>query len=254
MTLRQRGPRRLVTRSVCGRLSRYRGGVKIVILAAGVGSRLGTPYPKPLTELSDGRTIMGRQLDILSLSFEPSVVSVVVGFKKDMIMEAFPDVSFIYNQNFGETNTSKSLLKGLRQTGADPVLWLNGDVVFEPDLVSILLPHVASDRSFVAVNTATVGEEEVKYDVDSGGFIRQLSKTVDGALGEAVGINYVSAADKPFLIARLEDCTDDDYFERGIELIIDKDNRRFSAVDVSASVCIEVDFADDLARANQAIR
>ncbi len=76
---------------------------------------------------------------------------------------------------------------------------------------------------------------------------------VDG-LGEAVGINFVSPADKPFLIARLEDCDDDDYFERGIELVIDKDGRRFDAIDVSASLCIEVDFAEDLERANRELQ
>ena len=71
---------------------------------------------------------------------------------------------------------------------------------------------------------------------------------------EAVGINFVSAADKPYLIARLEDCDPDDYFERGIELVIDKDARRFAAVDISAAMCIEVDFAEDLSRANAQIR
>lgn len=227
--------------------------MKVIILAAGVGSRLGNPYPKPLTELSDGRSIMARQLEHLARYFEPTAVSVVVGFKKDMIMEAFPDVSFIYNQNFGETNTSKSLLKGLRQTGSDPVLWLNGDVVFDGALLDALLPMIASDRSFVSVNTASVADEEVKYLLDEHGFVSSLSKEVEEGLGEAVGINYVSAADKPFLIARLEDCEDNDYFERGIELVISKDGRRFAPVDVSASVCIEVDFADDLARANEAI-
>ena len=71
--------------------------------------------------------------------------------------------------------------------------------------------------------------------------------------GEAVGVNFVSAADKPFLIARLGDCDPDDYFERGVELAIEKDDRRFEAVDVSASLCIEVDFAEDLVRANEGI-
>jgi choline kinase len=227
--------------------------MKVVILAAGVGSRLGNPFPKPLAELSDGRSIMGRQLANLARFFEPAAVSVVVGFKKGMIMEAFPDVSFVYNQNFGETNTSKSLLKGLRQTGSDPVLWLNGDVVFEPSLLDDLLSSIASDRSFVSVNTESVADEEVKYLLDEHGFISELSKEVVAGLGEAVGINYVSAADKPFLIARLEDCADNDYFERGIELVIDKDGRRFAAIDVSSSLCIEVDFADDLARANEAL-
>lgn len=228
--------------------------MKIVILAAGVGSRLGNPYPKPLTTLSDGRSIMERQLTNLGHFFEPATVSIVVGFKKDMIMEAFPDVSFIYNQDFGETNTSKSLLKALRQTGADSVLWLNGDVVFEESLLAKLLPDIAAERSFVSVNTEQVAEEEVKYRLGSDGHIAELSKSVENGLGEAVGINYVSAADKPFLVARLADCDRNDYFERGIELVIQKDQRRFGAVDVSESLCIEVDFEDDLTRANQAIR
>ena len=37
---------------------------QIVILAAGMGSRLGRSLPKPLTELSDGRSIMHCQLQI----------------------------------------------------------------------------------------------------------------------------------------------------------------------------------------------
>jgi choline kinase len=227
--------------------------MRVVILAAGVGSRLGSPHPKPLTELADGRSIMQRALDNLSGRFDLSDVSVVVGFKKDMIMEAFPEVSFVYNQLFGETNTCKSLLKGLRLTGREPVLWLNGDVVFEPALLDLLADHLDRGQSFVAVNTEQVGDEEVKYDLDEAGFIQNLSKQVHPALGEAVGINFVSADDKPYLIARLEDCDPQDYFERGIELIIDKDGRRFSALDISEAVCIEVDFAEDLSRANDQI-
>jgi L-glutamine-phosphate cytidylyltransferase len=228
--------------------------MRIVILAAGVGSRLGNPFPKPLTELSNGQSILQRQLDNLGARFDPSIVSIVVGFKKEMIMEEFPDVSYIYNPYFGETNTSKSLLKALKLTGAEPVLWLNGDVVFDAGLLDDLEPRLqAGGRSFVAVNTASVGEEEVKYDLDQSGFIASLSKQVSEPLGEAVGINFVSAADKPFLVARLGDCELQDYFERGIELTIDKDGRRFAPVDVSASLCIEVDFTEDLARVNAAL-
>lgn len=227
--------------------------MRIVILAAGVGSRLGNPYPKSLTVLDDGRSILQRQLENLATHFEPSLVSIVVGFKKDMIMEAFPNVSFVYNQDFGETNTCKSLLKGLRLSGSAGTLWMNADVVFEPALLDQLLPLIARDQSFVAVNTASVGEEEVKYRLDATGYIRELSKQVLDAEGEAVGINYVSAQDKPYLIARLEDCEPTDYFERGIELAIEKDARRFIAADVSETLCIEVDFLEDLERANEAI-
>jgi choline kinase len=224
----------------------------IVILAAGVGSRLGRPDPKPLTRLANGETILARALRQLTARFGRHSVHLVVGFKKEMVMEEVPDVGFIYNQHYGDTNTSKSLLKALTILGPGGVLWLNGDVVFHPGVLDDLLPHIAMDRSFVCVNTAAVGDEEVKYTRDGQGHIQQLSKTVMvGALGEAVGINYVSADDRPALTRRLRECDDQDYFERGIELAITKDGIRIEALDISHRPVVEVDFAEDLARANE---
>lgn len=226
----------------------------IVILAAGVGSRLGKPHPKPLTPLKSGETILNRALRILTSRFSRHSVHVVVGFKKEMIMEELPDVGFIYNQAYGDTNTSKSLLKALTILSPDGALWLNGDVVFDEAVIDGLLPHLAMDRSFVCVNTEKVGEEEVKYTLDGDGYIEQLSKTVgEEALGEAVGINYISADDRLVLMKRLAECDDGDYFERGIELAIEHDGLRIEALDISAHPVIEVDFAEDLARANESL-
>jgi choline kinase len=226
----------------------------IVILAAGVGSRLGLPHPKPLTRLADGETILGRALRHLTARFSRHSIHVVVGFKKEMVMEEVPDVGFIYNQHYGDTNTSKSLLKALSIVGPGGVLWLNGDVVFHEAVLDDLLPHIATDRSFVCVNTAPVGEEEVKYTLDSQGYIRQLSKEItEGALGEALGINFVSADDRPALTRRLRECDDQDYFERGIELAIEKDGIRVEGIDISHRPVVEVDFAADLARANETL-
>ena len=39
--------------------------MKAVILAAGVGSRLGRPFPKTLSRLPGGETILGRQIRLL---------------------------------------------------------------------------------------------------------------------------------------------------------------------------------------------
>ena len=67
--------------------------IEAVILAAGMGTRLGRPFPKPLTPLSDGRTIMEQQIDNLRQAFGADVrITTVVGFKLDLILEAFPDV------------------------------------------------------------------------------------------------------------------------------------------------------------------
>ena len=224
---------------------------QVVILAAGMGTRLGRPLPKPLTALRDGRTIMQQQLDNVGATFgDAARVVIVVGFKMDLVMERFPDVLYAYNQDYDQTNTSKSLLKALRLSHDGGVLWFNGDVVFDAAILARVKPIMAQDQSFVCVNTAAVGDEEVKYTMDGDGFVRELSKTVVDGAGEAVGINFVSSRDKDVLVQHLEKCADGDYFERGIETAIAEDGLRVRPVDISDLFAVEVDFEADLVRAN----
>jgi choline kinase len=225
--------------------------VQAVILAAGMGTRLGKPWPKPLTPLSDGRTIMRQQMDNLIAAFENVRITTVVGFKLELILEAFPDVSYVYNENYDQTNTNRSLLKALRQSADGGVLWMNGDVVFDGQVLERVKELMAAEQSFICVNTAVVGEEEVKYTVDADGYVDRLSKTVTDALGESVGINYVSVQDKPKLIVRLAECDDSDYFERGIEIMVEKDAARVVPFDIRDLFAVEVDFEEDLSRANE---
>ena len=225
---------------------------QVVILAAGMGTRLARPLPKPLTELRDGRSIMRQQFDNVETAFgDAARVMVVVGFKLEAIIERFPEASFVYNEFYDQTNTSKSLLKALKASGDGSVLWLNGDVVFDPQVLTRVTPLIEADESFVVVNTAKVSDEEVKYTLDASGFINQLSKQVVDGLGEAVGINHIGARDKATLIKRLAEVDDQDYFERGIEVAIASDGLKFKAVDISDLYAVEVDFAEDLERANQ---
>jgi choline kinase len=225
--------------------------MQVVILAAGMGTRLGRDHPKPLTPLQDGRTIMQRQLDGLREVLGAEVpITAVVGFRCEQIMQAAPDLTFAYNPDFATTNTSKSLLRGLRSSREGGVLWLNGDVVFDPAVIGLVQSCLQADQSFVCVDTNTVADEEVKYTLDEHGFVRELSKTVVGGLGEAVGINYVSAADKPALIEHLAACDVQDYFERGMETAIEQHGVRFRPIDISEFAAVEVDFETDLVRAN----
>jgi choline kinase len=216
-----------------------------------MGTRLGRPLPKPLTALEDGRTIMQQQLDNVRATFGGAArIMTVVGFKMDLVMERFPDVLYAYNQDYDQTNTSKSLLKALRLSHDGGVLWFNGDVVFDAAILERVKPMMEEDQSFACVNTAAVGDEEVKYTTDDDGFVRELSKTVVGGAGEAVGINFVSARDKDVLVQHLEKCDDGDYFERGIETAITEHSLRVRPVDISDLFAVEVDFEADLVRAN----
>lgn len=221
--------------------------MKAIILAAGIGSRLGKPHPKSLTMLANGRSMMQNQIKALQRYMDIDDIYVVVGFKKELIMEAFPELTFVYNDYFDTTNTSKSLLRALRKVKDEDVIWLNGDVVFDHVVIDRIMrePH-----SCMAVNTARVGEEEVKYTVDGEGFIREVSKTVANPVGEAVGVNKVIRADIGTLLENLDRCGDQDYFEQGIEWSI-QGGMKVVPVDISDVFCSEVDFLEDLQRVNE---
>ena len=64
--------------------------MKVVILAAGIGSRLGISDPKPLTKLKNGESILQRQIAYLSEYLGMNNIIVIVGYKKELIMESFP--------------------------------------------------------------------------------------------------------------------------------------------------------------------
>jgi CDP-glycerol glycerophosphotransferase len=215
-----------------------------------MGTRLGMPHPKPLTPLADGRSIMRQQLDNLGSGVDSPAITIVVGFHAEEVMRHAPEARFVYNERYEHTNTSKSLLKALRLAPPGGVLWLNGDVVFDPKLLEKVAATIVEDRSFVCVNTEACGEEEVKYTASSDGLIEKLSKSVVDGLGEAVGINYIASADRATLVEHLEGCTDTDYFERGIESAIETAGMPVLALDISEFFVVEVDFAGDLERAN----
>ena len=226
--------------------------MKIIILAAGIGSRLGNPFPKPLTKLKNNKSIMQMMTENISSTYDKDMINLVVGFKKDLIMESFPDLTYVYNQYFDQTNTAKSLLKAIRKNKGESILWMNGDIVFDKNILIKLNKYIDKDISFVAVNTSKVADEEIKYTLNDD-CINKLSKEVENGLGEAVGINFISSKYVDLFIKRLEECKDNDYFEKALEMAIEKDNIKIKAVDISDFNCIEIDFEEDLKNANNLI-
>ena len=131
------------------------------------------------------------------------------------------------------------------------MLWLNGDVVFDPQVLPLIQEHIETGRSFVCVNTESVAEEEVKYTLDDDGYIKELSKKVVGGLGEAVGINFISAEDKATLVQRLAEVRRPGLLRARHRARIEKDGLRVEALDISQFHIVEVDFDEDLTRANE---
>ena len=221
--------------------------MKVVILAAGRGARLGKAYPKALTPLKDGKSILSHQIEGLSQYVNIGDIFVVVGYKKDLIMSAFPDLSYIDNDRYNETNTSQSLSIALNHIADEDILWLNGDIVFDHRVIGRLLEY---GKSCMAVNTAQVGDEEVKYQTNGMGYVIAISKQVVNPEGESVGIHNIPAKEVPILIKHLSDCQNQDYFEKGLELAI-QDGLEVSPIDISDLNCIEIDFPEDLDSVNK---
>lgn len=214
--------------------------MKAVILAAGIGSRLGNPYPKSLNKLPYGESIIERQVRILRELGIYEIIA-VVGFKKELIMEHVSTIYYKYNPVYYLTNTSKSLLIGIEDI-YDDLLWLNGDVVFEKAALRDLIN--AQEKNKILVNNEKCEDEEVKYSIDELGRIKEISKQVIDAKGEALGINMISKDYLETFKECLKKCNDNDYFEKGIEIAINR-NMSFFPICIGEKRCIEVDFHED---------
>ena len=104
--------------------------MRAVILAAGIGKRFNNQRPKCLTILPNNQTILGNQIEIIRKNGVREII-VVVGFKKELVMEEHSEVFFRYNPMFHINNTAKSLMLAMEETEEDDLVWLNGDVYLD---------------------------------------------------------------------------------------------------------------------------
>src|SRR5919107_528735 len=89
--------------------------VHVVILAAGLGSRLGKPLPKPLTPLRDGSTILSRQVEaVRSVLGRDVPIHVVVGYLAEVVVDAAPTgVAFVAHPRYPHHHQGKGPGKGI---------------------------------------------------------------------------------------------------------------------------------------------
>ena len=224
--------------------------MKVIILAAGKGSRLGTIRPKPLTYLYKSKSILDFQIEKIVKIVKNADVTIVVGYKKEEIIHQYPYFTYIYNSEFSQTNTAKSLLLALEQID-DDVLFLNGDVYFDEEVLGHLL---LSTSSACLVNTNKCSEEEIKYTVDEDGYIYELSKKVKNGKGEAVGINFLKKDDVDSIKKELYKVEDEEYFEKALENLTLAKKLRLKPIDISNYYCKEIDFPEDLQEVKEYIQ
>ena len=237
------------------------------ILAAGAGNRLGKvedKLPKALLKFG-GKSLLERHLASLA---RLGVYNVVIGtgYRAEDLRAAaatagYPGkIDFVHNQAFEEGSVITMAVLGNAMVGAGgPVLLMDADVLFEPKLMAQLVnsPHpncLLIDRDFEE------GDEPVKICIRGDAEIVDFRKVVETPFdwcGESVGFFKLTPAMAANLIRRAEA-----YISRGDreapyeEVIRDAilaSPEDFAFEDITGKPWIEIDFPDDVARAEREI-
>jgi len=127
--------------------------VKIIILAAGEGSRL-----RPLTDnmpkcmvAYNGRPIIEHQLDVIH-SLGIKNISIVRGYCPLTIN--YPDVTYYQNSDFNKTNMVYTLFCAERELEGDDIIISYGDIIYHKSVLSAVMREQASfsvavDKAFL---------------------------------------------------------------------------------------------------------
>jgi choline kinase len=238
--------------------------MKAIILAAGVGERMGRAAagrPKCLLDM-DGSTLLARHLGLLRAHGVPSV-SVVTGFAPEFVaaeLERRGGAAMIHNPDYRAGSiVSLWSARGVLSSG-DDVLLMDADVLYHPSVLTRLLngPRRSvflMDRGFEA------GDEPVKLCLRQGRIVefrKRIAPDLDfDTQGESVGF-FRFAPDHARQLAELaqryvaENRKGEPYEEAIRDMVLGRPEE-FGIEDVTGLPWIELDFPEDLGRARDEI-
>lgn len=230
--------------------------MKSIILAAGVGKRLKgvTGEPKCLLEIG-GVTLLERYLGALRKINILDVV-LVIGHKKETVMEFaqglnFPgNIKFIENPDFTQ-GSILSLYRAIGELDGD-VLLMDSDVYFEPEVLERLMNQ--DGGNLVAIDTTSGSSGEEMMVGIKGGRILDMKRNLPGdydMAGEAVGFYRLNGQACAQLREILEERVKSREYTLGYEDILSFLFQRihFSPVTVDGLRWVEIDFEEDIGRA-----
>ncbi len=235
--------------------------MRAIILAAGVGKRLGSAHtgPKCLLEFG-GRSLLERHLDALSAAGVDDV-TLVLGHEADTIRRALPAAAagrVLCHYNPLYTLGSMLSLWSARQTllSGDDVLVMDADVLYDPAIVQ-RLARSAAPNCFLLDRDFLPGDEPVKICLQ-GERIVEFRKQIAAGLtynrvGESVGFFRFDAG----TATRLARIVDRHAAREGRELPHEEALRELAlsgeadiaVEDVTGLAWIEIDFPEDITRA-----
>lgn len=235
---------------------------RAIILAAGVGRRLGNEAPKVLLEF-EGKTLLERHLAALHANGVGDI-AVTVGHRDDLIhaelsrLGALGRVALVENPRYREGSVVSLAVQHPRLAAGRPVLLMDGDVLYDSRMIARLL-QAAPENVLLFDQIIEPGEEPVKICL-RGEVIVDFAKLPEHAhdrYGESVGFFRFSAGMATALAERatayVEGGRASAEYEAAIRDLILAHPDRFGYEDVSGLPWTEIDFEADVARARTEI-
>jgi choline kinase len=235
-----------------------------VVLAAGVGSRLGAEtveLPKTLIGVDGDRTILDIALaNFAHVGLEDAVI--VTGHGHDVLADRVPDLErrhgvkleLVFNPKAREWNNCYSLWCA-REAFREGVLLANGDTVHPASVEERLLEARGPELVLAVDDSKALGEEEMKVHITGDGHLDRINKALDPetAHGEYIGVTLIEPAAAEPLADALEAVWRRDttlYYEDGFQELADRGGR-VGIAPIGSVEWVEVDDHRDLARARE---
>lgn len=231
--------------------------MKALILAAGLGSRLGAltqDRPKALHPVN-GRPILAYQLDAL-LAAGVTDVGIVLGYFGALIPEFvrahYPAVNVQYwtNDKFADSNSSYSFWLARDWVSGAPYVHLNCDVIFDTHLLSRVIAAPVS--SAIAIRRDVSLEGQMEHVAVEGSRITQMGlKPFPGMVGKAYGLARLGPPEISAMLSAMEaHLGRGDRHQNCFGLIREAiPGGQFHAVDAGTDLLAEVNTPEDSARA-----
>ena len=228
---------------------------KGLILAAGQGLRLGNAaegVPKCLLEIGR-RCLAEHQLAALA-DADIGPTAIVVGYGADEVRDKLGiRAEYITNTRWDRTNSLYSLWMA-RAWLTGPVVILNSDVLFSPEVLERLLD--TEGDAVVIDSSSGRGREQMKVEVVQGR-LKDMRKDLpaDRICGENVGILKLTRDTVQELLEEatrlIESGHEKSWLGSAVRLLATR--KPISVVDVAGLPWVEIDFPTDLVRARKEV-
>lgn len=233
--------------------------MKAVILAAGRGTRMPEitkEIPKCLIKIGE-KTILERQIEIL---FKNSIekIFVVIGYKADKVrdkirekIENIENLELIINKEYATTDNIYSLHLTRDKVRGGEFILLNGDVVFEEDIIKNIVNE--REKDVAPIDSKYYDLEELKIMEKNGLIVEILPKAASEEIssGSTIGIFKFSSEGSIMLFDEIEKLIGknrkNEWFEYALNNILKK--IKMYKMDIHGLKWIEIDNMEDIKKA-----